>query len=99
MGKSIISHFEAVKHISETDLKQPASDYEIWDWAKNNEFMILTNDEDFLTLSVIKGFPPKVILFRIGSHFTKHIAEILLKKKTEIEQFEQNPQFGLLEIY
>jgi predicted nuclease of predicted toxin-antitoxin system len=46
-----------------------------------------------------KGFPPKIILLRTGNQSTKYIAGILSKHKTEIVEFVNNDEFGVLEIY
>jgi predicted nuclease of predicted toxin-antitoxin system len=40
------------------------ADKEIWDYAKKNEFVIVTFDMDFYDLSVIWGNPPKIIWIR-----------------------------------
>ena len=48
-------------------LAVPANDIEIWDYALLNNLIIITNDDDFLNLATQKGFPPKVVLLRIGN--------------------------------
>lgn len=60
--------------------------------------MIVTNDDDFSRLSLKNGFPPKVILLRIGNHRTQDVAELLISKKEEFAKF-QNSEFGLLALY
>ncbi|MCL2806185.1 MAG: hypothetical protein FWD26_09615 [Treponema sp.] len=44
-----------------------------------------------------KGFPPKVVLLRIGNSSSKAIMELLEKVKPMIEDLEKN-ELGLLEI-
>ena len=36
-------------------------DFIIWQYARDNEFIIVTKDSDFSELSLVGGFPPKVI--------------------------------------
>ena len=39
---------------------ESVSDREIWQTAKNNDFVIVTRDADFEELSVVLGQPPKL---------------------------------------
>ena len=43
-----------------------ALDIEIWQYAYDHNYMIVTKDVDFSELGLIKGFPPKVIWIRRG---------------------------------
>ncbi len=36
----------------------------IWDYAVQNDYMIVTRDSDYNDLSLVRGFPPKVIWIR-----------------------------------
>jgi predicted nuclease of predicted toxin-antitoxin system len=56
----------------------------IWKWAKSNGFSIVTFDSDFVDLSLVFGFPPKVIWLRLGNSSTERIAKTLLEKKDEM---------------
>lgn len=44
-----------------------AEDSFVWQYAKDNDFTIVTKDSDFSELSLLRGFPPKVIWIRIGN--------------------------------
>ena len=77
-------------------------DYIIWNYAKKNEFIILTKDEDYLDLSQLKGHPPKVILLKNGKLTTEQIEDLLRQKYSDIEFFissEHEFDFGCIEIY
>jgi predicted nuclease of predicted toxin-antitoxin system len=54
-------HFTDCVHVDKIDLPVPAKDTEIWNCALENQYIIVTNDEDFLNLSHVKGFPPKAL--------------------------------------
>ena len=74
--KLLNAAFSEILHVERTGLPIPADDIVIWDWAKQNDYIIVTNDEDFLNLSIQNGFPPKVILLRMGNQSTSSIAHI-----------------------
>jgi len=40
-------HFDVVLHVDDIGLSQPAKDSEIWNYAKTENAIILTNDDDF----------------------------------------------------
>jgi predicted nuclease of predicted toxin-antitoxin system len=42
-----------------------ASDLEIWSYAKNNNYTIVTFDADFIDLANLKGSPPEDYLAAI----------------------------------
>ena len=53
------------------------TDLMIWQFAKSNDYSILTFDEDFSELQNLNGFPPKIIWLRIGNAPTHEIAALL----------------------
>ena len=85
-------------HVTDTDLPVPAADEDIWEWAKINGYVIVSQDDDFSTLSSVYGFPPKVIHLRIGNQSTQFIANLLIASKETIEAFYENTTDGVLEI-
>ena len=38
-----------------------ADDALVWEHARRNGFLVITKDADFADLSVLRGFPPKVV--------------------------------------
>lgn len=90
-------HFGECTHINKTDLPKPASDTEIWNYASANSYAIVTQDSDFLNFFETKGFPPKIILIRVGNMDRKKAEEILIQAKHAIIDLE-NGSHGLLEI-
>ena len=74
-------------------------DSEIWEFAKKNNFTILTHDEDFEKLLLLNGTPPKVIVLKTFNQNTKQLAQTLINKKTTIESFILNDELMILEIY
>lgn len=52
-------------------------DTTIWEYAREREFVILTQDEDFADLSSLRGAPPKVLLLRTGNLPSTQVVELL----------------------
>ena len=77
--------YSDVIHINDTSLPKSAKDYEIWLFAKEQNRLIISNDEDFYKLSLLKGFPPKVVILRSGNQSTQKIAQILVNHKKDIQ--------------
>lgn len=77
------------KHIKELDLKG-ATDRQIWNFAKTQEYHIVTFDTDFYDLVTLYGHPPKVIWLRLGNTSTQNLIECLLKNRETIQQFLMN---------
>ena len=96
--KKLKEKFPECIHVTRTGLRNPAQDIAIWEWAKENNYLIVTNDEDFEHLLNLYHFPPKVILLRMGNQPTNSIAKILIDFCTEIESFSKSDELGLLEI-
>ncbi len=73
-------------HVRGVGLAQ-ASDETVWYYAKLNDFAIVSKDADLHELSIVLGFPPKIIWIRKGNCSTATIRELLSKNYQEIESF------------
>jgi predicted nuclease of predicted toxin-antitoxin system len=73
-----------------------AEDLVIWERARSEGALLVTKDEDFLRLSVSRGFPPKVICLAIGNAGNAATATLLLDHKEAIEAFSTHPEVGFL---
>ncbi len=70
---------------------QDLSDIQIWTFAKENNFSIVTFDSDFFDLANLYGHPPKIIWLRTGNRTTDEIAGLLISKSEIIIDFISNP--------
>jgi len=59
----------------------------IWEYAKNNDFMIVSKDADFYQRSLLFGHPPKIIWIRRGNCSTKAVEAILRSHYSDVEKF------------
>ena len=89
--------FGECAHVDLIGLKVPAVDVDIWNYAYNNGYIIITKDDDFADLLELKGFPPKVVLLKTGNNSSQALLKLLTNAKSMIEDLENN-NFGLLEI-
>ncbi|MBX3253432.1 MAG: DUF5615 family PIN-like protein [Chitinophagaceae bacterium] len=71
----------------------------MWNFALENKCIIVTNDEDFMNFSNMKGFPPKVILLRTGNQSNAFIETLLITHKGDISALNQSDEYGVLELF
>jgi len=76
-----------------------ADDAIVWEYARNNGFVVVTKDADFADLSVLRGFPPKLVWIRRGNCSTDDIADILRNHKKDIEELVTNSTLGILTLF
>lgn len=77
---------------------EKASDVDIWKFARNEDFAIVTKDADFVELSLLHGFPPKVIWLNLGNASNAEVSARLLAEADAIKSFLMNTTEGVLEI-
>jgi predicted nuclease of predicted toxin-antitoxin system len=73
-----------------------AEDSVVWQYAHDNEFIIVTKDSDFSEFSLVRGFPPKIIWIRIGNCTTNDIESLIRYHTKEIEKFNNESSLGIL---
>jgi predicted nuclease of predicted toxin-antitoxin system len=99
LTKALEDFFPGSKHVSFIpELVSPAKDQEIWDYALRNHFIILTNDDDFYKLAIVRKKTPKVIIFRRGNSSTANLLKLLVQKIPELEHFVENEDYSIFEI-
>jgi predicted nuclease of predicted toxin-antitoxin system len=75
------------------------SDAIIWQYAKDNDYQLVTFDEDFVELQNLQGYPPKIIWLRMGNVSTQEIANRLTQLEATLTKFITDKDSGVLEIY
>jgi len=75
-----------------------SDDETIWQHAKDNGFVIVTQDSDFNERSLLFGYPPKVIWLKSGNTSTSNILDLLRRHHADILSFEADPKSGCLEL-
>lgn len=78
---------------------QEASDREIWDFAREQGFVIVTKDADFHELCLLLGPPPKVVWLKIGNASTRAVRDKLLAKAGDISAALARDDVYFVEVY
>lgn len=97
VAQSLKTNFPGSIHISEQ--QQLKEDRQLFDFARANNFTIVTFDEDFYDLQLLNGYPPKIIWLRFGNSSNLRVISKLLENQEAIVSFLSNSESGILEIY
>ena len=90
--------FPNSKHVQDVGLGM-ASDDQVWAYALENEFTIISKDTDFSDRVEVSGFPPKIIWIRKENCSTTAIELILRENFSDIKRFEQDLDRGVLILF
>jgi predicted nuclease of predicted toxin-antitoxin system len=90
-------HYPDSLHVQALDLGG-APDVILWQVAVVHGCMLVSKDEDFHRLSVIRGAPPKVVWLRLGNCTTQDIVDLLRKHVEDIRRFSTQDEVSFLEL-
>jgi predicted nuclease of predicted toxin-antitoxin system len=82
-------------HVTEIEL-DTATDDEIWRYARDHDFVIVSKDSDFRQLAFLHGPPPKAIWVKLGNVSTTEIYEALRSSQDEVVRFGADVDEALL---
>lgn len=97
IATAILPRFPGSAHVREHDLTR-ASDNEIWGFARDRGYTILSKDEDFNQRSLLLGPPPKVVWVRLGNCSTRAVTDLILRSAEDLELFDADPEQSLVVI-
>ncbi len=84
-------------HVFELGLDQ-SPDLDVWNYARDHEFIIVSKDADFSDLSTIHGFPPKLVWLRLGNCTTDDIVAALRAERDTVQQMVDDSNTGVLSL-
>lgn len=92
--------FGVVEHVKGLNLTD-TPDLEIWRYAKEHNYTIITFDSDFIDLSVLRSSLPKVIWLKFGNASNLKVANKLLINQSAIKEFiaDDRNEVLFLELY
>jgi len=89
--------YEGCAHVRDLGMAE-SLDTEIWRYAAEHGFTVVTKDSDFLQRSLTLGFPPKVVWLRIGNCSVAESAQLLREKYIRIRYFHESPDAAVLTL-
>jgi len=96
--RRLVDLYPNSRHVMEVGLDR-SLDKVVWNYARQHEYLIVTKDVDFSELSLIIGFPPKVIWIRRGNCSTHDIETILREKFNSIKAMNEDEGIGIIELF
>jgi predicted nuclease of predicted toxin-antitoxin system len=87
--------FPGSTHVSTAGLRG-ADDQQIWDYARNEGFALVSKDTDFRERSYVEGAPPKVVWLDVGNSGTEAIEELLRNERERVERFAASEESSFL---
>jgi len=89
--------FPGVAHLTQFNmLGMP--DIEVWRFAGEQGYCIVSSDSDFNQLAFVNGQPPQVVWLRLADVTTGDILQCLLEHKPAILSFLRQDDAAVLEI-
>jgi len=84
-------------HVRDVDMKA-TDDPIVWDYAKDNDCIIVSKDADMHDLSLVFGNPPKVVWLRLGNCSTRQVENLLRQDFDVIKLFYEDEYVSLLAL-
>ena len=91
------AEFADSRHVTEVGL-DTATDNEIWAFAGEHGFVIVSKDSDFRQLAFLNGPPPKAVWLQLGNASTNEIQTALRDNKDAMRDFSESEDEALLVI-
>ena len=95
LARRVADLFPDSTHVREVGLKE-AEDPAVWEYAKQQSFMIVSKDADFHQRSFLLGFPPKVVWIRLGNCTTAEVEQVIRKNFESIKVFAEDEEAAFL---
>lgn len=90
--------FPGSEHVYNLELHE-VDDSVLWTFARENGFVVVSKDADFSELSMIYGYPPKLIWLRLGNCRTSDIENLIRTNYLLIAQLVEDPERGILSLF
>jgi predicted nuclease of predicted toxin-antitoxin system len=75
-----------------------AADTTVWELARAHGGVVVSKDEDFHRLAILRGAPPKFVWIQLGNCTTNDIAELLRRHHDDIIRFSEQHEATVLEL-
>lgn len=89
--------FPGSAHVQDVGLAE-ADDGVVWEYARANGFAVVSKDEDYNTLAVLRGSPPKVVWLLLGNCKTARVEAAFRGRVDDLLAFDADPDAGTLAL-
>jgi predicted nuclease of predicted toxin-antitoxin system len=72
------------------------TDEQIWSFARDSGYVLVSKDSDFRDLSAARGAPPKVVWLNVGNAGTTTIRDLLVANAVAIAAFVEDDEEAIL---
>ena len=79
--------FAGTRHVADVGL-QGEPDAVIWAFAGREGYTLVSKDDDFRQLSLLRGAPPKVLVLAVGNGGNAAVRDVLINNRARIETFD-----------
>jgi predicted nuclease of predicted toxin-antitoxin system len=90
--------FPGSNHVYHLNLHE-VDDPIIWTYAGERQFIVVSKDVDFSELSMVAGFPPKLVWLKLGNCRTFDIESSIRANYDAIRDMYEDPQRGILILF
>ena len=97
VAESLRSPAVEIRHVSSFGLGS-STDRQIWDFARQNGFAIVSKDADFHHMSFTVGAPPKMIWLRLGNCSTTQIVRCIRANFSAVADFIEDHDSAMMVI-
>jgi predicted nuclease of predicted toxin-antitoxin system len=66
--------------------------------ARAHGCLLVSKDDDFHRLALLRGAPPKFVWIRLGNCNTEDIAQLLRRRHNDILRFDKQGDMTILEL-
>lgn len=89
--------FPSAQHVAAVGLAT-ALDLEVWEYARQHGYVLVTKDADFTELSTLLGSPPKIVWLQVGNCTTASIELLLRAHRDTLLDFVGEPTLRVLRL-
>ncbi len=75
-----------------------ASESEVWNYAAEHGYTIVSKDADFHQRSLLRGAPPKVVWIRQGNCSVSETADLLRERFIAVKRFHAKEEAAFLAL-
>ena len=76
-----------------------ADDLTIWNYAKDHDLIVVTQDSDYSDWNKLRGAPPRIIWLRCGNASVQQIHTKIRNASSRIQTLDSDPEVEVVEVW